>query len=77
VPALVYLLHQNAHAATTGSLIIVALTAAAGAISHWRAGRVRVRAGTLFGLLGVSGSYAGTLASAAVNQHLLLVAFPA
>ncbi len=75
VPALVYLLHQDAHAATTGSLIIVGLTAIAGAISHWRAGRVRAGAGTVFGLLGVAGSYAGSLASAAVNQHVLLAAF--
>jgi uncharacterized membrane protein YfcA len=75
VPALVYLLHQNAHAATTASLIIVGLTALAGAIGHWRAGRVRAGAGTVFGLLGVAGSYAGSRASAAVNQHVLLVAF--
>ena len=75
VPALVYLLHQNAHAATSASLIIVGLTAAAGTISHWRAGRVRAGAGTVFGLLGVAGSYAGSRASAAVSQHVLLAAF--
>src|SRR5579875_3478000 len=75
VPALVYLLHQNAHAATTASLIIVGLTALAGAIGHWRAGRVRAGAGAVFGLLGIAGSYAGSRASAAVSQHVLLVAF--
>ncbi|HLI41332.1 MAG TPA: sulfite exporter TauE/SafE family protein [Streptosporangiaceae bacterium] len=75
VPALVYLLHQNAHAATTASLIIVGLTAAAGAAGHWRAGRVKVAEGTVFGLLGVAGSYAGSRASAAVSQHVLLAAF--
>ncbi len=75
VPALVYLLHQDAHAATAGSLIIVGLTAAAGAAGHHRSGRVRLGAGTVFGLLGVAGSYAGTQASAAVDQHVLLVAF--
>jgi uncharacterized membrane protein YfcA len=75
VPALVYLLHQNAHAATTASLIIVGLTAAAGAAGHWRAGRVKVAEGTVFGLLGVAGSYAGSRASASVSQHVLLAAF--
>lgn len=75
VPALVYLLHQDAHAATAGSLIIVGITAAAGAASHHRAGRVRLGAGTVFGLLGIAGSYAGTQASTSVNQHLLLTAF--
>jgi uncharacterized membrane protein YfcA len=75
VPALVYLLNQSAHAATAASLIIVGVTAAAGAAGHWRAGRVKVAAGTAFGLLGVAGSYAGSLASAAVSQDVLLTAF--
>jgi uncharacterized protein len=75
VPALVYLLHQNAHAATTASLIIVGFTALAGAAGHWRAGRVRATQGTVFGLLGVAGSYAGSRASALVSQHVLVAAF--
>jgi len=37
VPALVYLLHQRPHAATTASLIIVGITALAGMAAHWRA----------------------------------------
>jgi uncharacterized membrane protein YfcA len=75
VPALVYLLHQSAHGATAGSLVIVGVTAAAAAAGHLRAGRVRLGVGIAFGLLGVAGSYAGTRASAAVDQHVLLVAF--
>jgi len=77
VPALVYLLHQPAHAATSGSLIIVGLTALVGAGAHWRAGRVRVGAGLAFALLGVAGSFAGSRASAAVNPHVLLLGFAA
>ena len=42
VPVLVYLLGQEPHAATTGSLLIVGIPAAAGMIAHWRAGRVRL-----------------------------------
>lgn len=75
VPALVYLLGQGPHAATTGSLLIVGLTALAGSVAHWRAGRVRLGSGSVFGLLGVAGSYLGTRASAAVDPDVLLVAF--
>lgn len=77
VPALVYLLHQQAHAATTGSLLIVGITALAGTTVHWRAGRVRAAQGITFGILGVAGSYAGTRLSASVNPDLLLSLFAA
>jgi len=75
VPALVYLLHQQPHAATTGSLLIVGITALAGTAAHWRAGRVRVAQGVTFGILGVVGSYAGTRLSASVRPDLLLALF--
>ncbi len=75
VPVLVYLLGQTPHAATTGSLIVVGVTAAAGAALHWREGRVRPVAGLVFGLLGVVGSYVGTRLSAGVDSHVLLSAF--
>ncbi len=75
VPALVYLLHQAPHAATTGSLLIVGITALAGMTAHMRAGRVRVGQGVTFGLLGVAGSYAGTRLSASIRPDLLLALF--
>ena len=75
VPALVYLLHQQPHAATTGSLLIVGITALAGMIAHQRAGRVRVAQGVTFGVLGVAGSFAGTRLSAGVAPDLLLTLF--
>ena len=75
VPALVYLLHQTAHAATTGSLLIVGVTALAGMAAHARAGRVRFGQGAAVGLLGIAGSYAGTRLSASVDPDLLLSAF--
>ncbi len=75
VPALVYLLHQQPHAATTGSLLIVGITALAGMAAHHRAGRVRVAQGIAFGVLGVAGSYAGTRLSASISPHLLLTLF--
>jgi uncharacterized membrane protein YfcA len=75
VPALVYVLHQSPHAATTGSLLVVGITALAGTAAHLREGRVRLGAGAVFGLLGVAGSYAGTQLSARVDPHVLLTAF--
>jgi uncharacterized protein len=75
VPALVYLLHQQPHAATTGALLIVGITALAGMAAHRRAGRVRVAQGVTFGILGVAGSYAGTRLSAGVAPDLLLTLF--
>ncbi len=75
VPALVYLLHQPPHAATTGSLLIVGITAVAGMTAHLRAGRVRVAQGITFGVLGIAGSYAGTRLSASIRPDLLLALF--
>jgi uncharacterized membrane protein YfcA len=75
VPALVYLLGQGAHGATTASLVIVGLTSLAGAMAHWRAGRVQVTKGLVFGVLGVAGSFVGARLSAGVSTDLLLSAF--
>lgn len=75
VPALVYLLGQSPHQATTASLLVVGIAAITGAITHARAGRARLKTGAIFGLLGIAGSYAGSLASAAVPASLLLAGF--
>jgi uncharacterized membrane protein YfcA len=75
VPVLIYLLHQAPHAATTGSLLIVGITAVAGMIAHRRAGRVRFAPGIAFGVLGVAGAYAGTRLSASIRPDLLLSLF--
>lgn len=75
VPVLVYLLHQQPHAATTGSLLIVGITALGGMAVHWRAGRVRPVQGITFGVLGIAGSFAGTRLSASIRPSLLLTLF--
>lgn len=75
VPALVYLLGQSPHQATTTSLVIVGASALAGAVAHGRAGRVRLGPGVAFGLLGAAGSVLGSKASAATNPEVLLVGF--
>jgi len=75
VPALVYLLGQSPHQATTASLLVVSIAAVAGAVAHARDGRVRLKEGAVFGVLGIAGSYAGSRASAAVPANVLLAGF--
>ena len=75
VPALVYLLGQDTRTATTGSLVIVGVTALTGMTAHQRAGRVRVASGVTFGVLGVAGTYAGSRLSSNVGADVLLAAF--
>lgn len=77
VPALVYLLGQSPHRATTASLMVVSAAAIVGAVTHARSGRVRLKTGATFGVLGIAGSYAGSLASAAVPANVLLAGFGA
>jgi len=75
VPALVYLLGLSPHQATTASLLVVGAAAVVGAVTHARSGRVRIKEGTIFGVLGIAGSYAGSRASAAVPANMLLAGF--
>ncbi len=75
VPALVYVIGESAHAATTESLVIVGITSLAAAVGHARAGRVKWVPGLVFGLTGVAASYVGTAANRAVNPDVLLLAF--
>ena len=75
VPALVYLLGESPPAATTGSLIVVGVTAAVGTLPHARAGHVAWRQGLVFGLLGAVGSFAGSRVATSVDPDLLLLLF--
>jgi uncharacterized membrane protein YfcA len=77
VPVLVYLVGEGARQATSTSLLVVGLAAAAGALQHWRAGRVDVRAGTLVGICGVAGAVAGSWLGAHVPGRALLLSFAA
>ncbi len=75
VPVLVYAAGENPKVATTTSLVVVGLTAAGGMVAHFRAGRVRLVAGGLFGLAGIGGSLLGTQWNRAVDENVLLLAF--
>jgi uncharacterized membrane protein YfcA len=45
--------------------------------ARWRAGRIRLTQGITFGVLGVAGSYAGSMPSAGMGPDLLLTLFAA
>ncbi|WP_217914984.1 sulfite exporter TauE/SafE family protein [Miltoncostaea marina] len=75
VPILVYVLDQSVPEATTASLLVVAVGAVAGGLSHARAGRVCWRHAGSFTAAAVPGIALGTLAGEAVGGSLLLGGF--
>lgn len=74
VPVLV-VLGEGPAQATTGSLVVVAATSLAGAVTAHRAGNVLLARGLAFGLVATGGAVAGTRASSAVPEPVLLAAF--
>lgn len=75
VPALVYGAGEAAHAATTTSLVVVGATALVGMVGHFRAGRVRLWPGLVFGLVGIGGSFLGSALNRDIPGDVLLLAF--
>jgi len=75
VPVLVYALGQSPAQATTGSLVVVGVTALIGAITSYRAGNVLLARGVTFGMIGIGGAAIGAKASALVSEAVLLAAF--
>lgn len=75
VPILVYVAGQDPKVAIATSLLVVGVTAAAGAVSHARAGRVQWRTGLVFGGAAMVGAYAGGRLAAFVPGDWLMVAF--
>ena len=75
VPVLVYGLGQTALQATTGSLAVVAVTSAIGAVTAARTGHVLPGRGAVFGLVALGGAVAGARLAAHVPEAVLLAAF--
>lgn len=75
VPVLVFVAGQDPSAATTTSLVVVGVASLIGAYGHWRAGRVRVTQGLMFGLVGIAGSLAGSALNRRLDGDVLLLAF--
>lgn len=74
VPALVYVLGQPVHHATTASLLVVAAAGAAGAVGQARGGMVCWRCSATLAPAAAIGTLAGAYANAAVNGTVLLLA---
>ncbi len=77
VPVLVFVLGTSAQEATTGSLVIVGITAAVASIWHARSGGTRWKTGLMLGATGVPASVLGTRLNRAVDENVLLLAFAA
>ena len=75
VPVLTSLVGLTPAQATTASLVIVGSSSLLGLVPHARAGRVRVREGGVFGLLGVVGAAVGSRLSILVPGPVLMSAF--
>ena len=75
VPALVYVIGQDARAATTSSLFIVGISSLIAALGHARSGRVRWGIGAAFGATGIAAGFAGTAANRYVDPDVLLLSF--
>ncbi len=75
VPVLVYALGQSASQATTGSLVVVGVTALISAVSAYRAGNVLLGRGVAFGAVAIGGAAVGAQASTLVSEPVLLASF--
>ncbi|MFE1381735.1 sulfite exporter TauE/SafE family protein [Streptomyces sp. NPDC058740] len=75
VPLLVNLAGQDTKEAIATSLFVVGVTSLAALVPHARAGRVRWKAGLLFGVFSMAGAYGGGRIAAHVPDTALLVAF--
>ena len=73
IPALVYLFGLAPHEATSASLVIVGLSCGLAATRHARRGMVHWRTVLVMATVGALGTYAGSLASAAVDGRPLVV----
>lgn len=77
VPVLVFALGLSAQEATTGSLVIVGITAVVASIGHGRNGNTRWKTGLLVAAAGVPSSVLGTHLNRLVDENTLLLAFAA
>jgi len=75
VPVLVYAAGQDPKAATATSLFLVGTAALVGLQPHLKAGRVRVRTGVMFGMVGVAGSLVGSKINQQIDPDVLLLCF--
>lgn len=75
VPILTYVLGMEPREAIASSLFIVGATSAVGMIGHARAGRVRWKTGTVFGVAGMAGAFAGGILGGFIPGAVLMILF--
>lgn len=75
IPVLVYLIGMQPFNATTASLVIVGTSAIVAATAHARSRHVRWVDGIAFGLLGIVGTWSGTLIARGIDPNALMMAF--
>ena len=75
LPVFVYVLGEGVSAASTASLIVVAVAASVGAGFQARDGRVCWKVAVAFSVPAAVGAYLGTLANSHVNPQALVLAF--
>lgn len=75
VPVLAFGMSQDAVQATTGALVVVAISAAVSALAAWRAGNVLPGRGLSFGAVAILGAVFGAHASTQIDGNVLLAAF--
>lgn len=75
IPLLVFGADQTAREAQATALVIVSLAALAGIVAYLRAGEVRWRAGTTFGLAAGVAALAGSIVNRELDGNLLLLLF--
>lgn len=73
VPIFVYVLGFAAKPAIAMSLPVVGTTSLVGALGHWRAGNVDLRAALLFGGIAMIGAYAGARLAVFVPGNIQLI----
>lgn len=77
VPVLVYVVGLSAQDATTGSVVIVGVTALAGVLGRLGSGAVRWRSGLALGAVGIPCAVLGTVVNQRVPEPVLLLSFAA
>ncbi|MDZ7631588.1 MAG: sulfite exporter TauE/SafE family protein [Gemmatimonadaceae bacterium] len=72
VPIFVYVLGYDPKVAIAMSLPVIGVTSLVGAVGHWRAGNVNLRAAATFGLMAMAGAFAGAKLAVLISGEVQL-----
>lgn len=77
VPIFLYVFHVPPKPAIAMSLVVVGMSAFVGFLTHWRQGTVNIRVAATFGLLAMTGSFAGARVARFIPAAVQLSLFAA